>query len=148
MSAEEKQTNSKSNLQLPSGPQHCLNKNSRIPHKIIATVEINAEWKVKALFDSGSSERFIHHSLVEAAAITMHPSSTTICMASSAFSTKVTGYCIVNLTYQGWVYEGIHLSALPRLTVDLILGLDFQSQHENRIFNYGSKPSLSIYSLH
>ena len=79
----------------------------------------------------------------------MHPSSTTICMVNSAFSTKVTGYCMVNLTYQGWVYEGLHLSALPGLSADLILGLDFLSQHENVTFNYGgSKPSLSILSLH
>ena len=116
--------------------------------KSSATVEINTEWKVKALFDSGSSESFIHPSLVETSAIRMHPSSRTVSMASSVFPTKVTGYCIVNLTSQGWVYEGLHLSVPPGLSADLILGLYFQSQHESVTFNYGSKPSLSIFSLH
>ncbi|KAK3726270.1 hypothetical protein QZH41_003048 [Actinostola sp. cb2023] len=116
--------------------------------KSSATVEINAGWKVKALFDSGSSESFIHPSLVEAAAITIHPSSSTVSMATSAFSTKVTGCCIVDLADQERVYKGFHLSVLPGLCADLILGLNFQSQHESVTFNYGGpKPSLSICGL-
>ena len=59
--------------------------------KSSATVEINRGWKVKALFDSGSSESYIHPSLVKAAELLVHPFSSTVSMATSALSTKVEG---------------------------------------------------------
>ena len=82
--------------------------------KSSATVSIN-ECQVKALFDSGSSESFIHPSLVETLALLIHPSTGTVSMATSAFSTKVTGYCVVNLVYQGQTYEKLCLKVLPGL---------------------------------
>lgn len=69
-------------------------------------------------------------------------------MATSALSTEVEGFCTVNLNYQGHVYKDFRLSILPELCSDLILGLDFQSQHDSVTFNYGgSKPPLSVCSL-
>ena len=100
--------------------------------KSSATVNVNG-WQVKALFDSGSSESFIHPSLVETAALPIHPSSGTVSMATSALSTKVTGFCVANLVYQGRTYESLRLLVLPGLCADLILGLDFQSQYECRL---------------
>ena len=38
-------------------------------------------------------------------------------------------------------------SVLPELCAELILGLDFQSQHKSVIFEHGSKPSLSVCGL-
>lgn len=66
-------------------------------------------------------------------------------MATSAFSTKVTGFCTVNLVYQGRTYKNLRLSVLPGLYADLIVGIDFQSQHESVVFTYGApEPSLFV----
>ncbi|XP_048582652.1 uncharacterized protein LOC125561897 [Nematostella vectensis] len=105
--------------------------------------------QVKALFDSGSSESYIHPSLVEQASLTVQPSSSTVSMAtSSTGAIKVSGTCTVDLTYQGRRYEGLKFSVLPGLCADLILGVDFQSKHESVIFQYkGSEPPLSVCSF-
>ena len=115
--------------------------------KSSATVCING-LQVKALFDSGSSESFIHPSIVKEAALTVRPSSSTVSMATLASSVKICGTCIVDLVYQEQIYNDLSLSVLPGLCADLILGLDFQSQHESVIFQYGgSKPPLSVCSF-
>ena len=112
--------------------------------KSSAMVSLNG-FKVKALFDSGSGESFIHPSLVETASLFVHPSSGTVSLATSDNVTKVAGYCLTNLTYQDHTYENLCLRVLPGLCTDLILGLDFQSKHKNVIFNYcGPKPSLVV----
>ena len=61
--------------------------------KSTATVVVNSDWRVKALFDSGSSESYINPSLVEVAAILVRPSSSTVSMATS-LSTKTKGACL------------------------------------------------------
>ena len=62
--------------------------------------------------------------------------------------TKVSGFCLVDLELEGKLYRNLHLSVLPELCADLILGLDFQSQHKSVIFEHGgSKPSLSVCGL-
>ena len=45
-------------------------------------------------------------------------------------------------------YQGFKLSVLPKLFADLILGIDFQSQHSSAVFHYGGcEPPLSVYGL-
>ena len=62
--------------------------------------------------------------------------------------TKVSGFCLVDLELEGKLYRNLHLSVLPELCADLILGLDFQSQHKSVIFEHGgSQPSLSVCGL-
>ena len=69
--------------------------------KSLGTVTVEG-LEVKALFDSGSTERFIYPRLVEKAALTIHPSSGTVSMATSVSSTvSITGMCAANLPYQG-----------------------------------------------
>ena len=85
--------------------------------------------QVKALFDSGSSESFIHPNLIEMASLSFQPSSGTISMATSSLVTNITRYCQVNLEYQGRIYENLRLTVLPNLCADLVMGLDFQSRH-------------------
>ena len=67
-------------------------------------------------------------------------------MATSVSSTiSITGTCAVNLSDQGRKYAGYKLSVLPGLCADLILGLDFQSQHASVTFHYGgSEAPLAI----
>ena len=115
--------------------------------KSLASVDING-LKVKALIDTGSTESFIHPSLVEKAALIVHPSSSTVSMATSLSSAKISGTCTVDLSYQERRYENLHLSVLPGLCADLILGLDFQTRHESVVFKYGgSEPPLSVCSF-
>ena len=67
-------------------------------------------------------------------------------MATSVSSTvSITGTCAVNLSDEGLKYAGHKLSVLPGLCADLILGLDFQSQHASVTFHYGgSEAPLAI----
>ena len=102
--------------------------------------------EVKALFDSGSTESFIHPRLLEKVALKVHPSPGTVFMATSVSgSVSITGTCATNLSYQGHKYAGFKLSVLPGLCTDLILGLDFQSKHSNVTFHYGgAEPPLAV----
>ena len=69
-------------------------------------------------------------------------------MATSSLSTKTEGSCSVTIKYQGQTYKDLHLSVMPGLCSDLILGLNFQSQYDNVTFKYnGTKPPLSVSSL-
>ena len=105
-------------------------------------------FEATALIDSGSSESFIHPGLVKSAALHVYPSSGTISMATSSLATNVSGYCLVGLVFGGRTYSRVRLSVLPELCADLILGLDFQTQHERVIFEYGDPTSsLSICGL-
>ena len=63
-----------------------------------STATINIEkLQVKALFDSGSTEIFIHPNLVKKAGLTARAKSSAISMASTALSANVTGTCPTNL---------------------------------------------------
>ena len=101
--------------------------------KSIATINIG-KLQVKALFDTGSTESLTHPNLVEKAGPTVRPASGAVSMASTALSANVTGTCMTKLEYQNQKFTNLHLSVLPGLCADLILGLDFQSQHENITF--------------
>ena len=115
--------------------------------KSTTTVSING-YEAKALVDSGSSESFIHPKLVKSAALHVYPSSGMISMATSSLTTKISGYCLVDLVFEGRTYPQLRLSVLTELYADLILGLDFQMKHERVVFEYGGpEHSLSIYGL-
>lgn len=86
--------------------------------------------------------------LVIRAGLAVQPASGAVSMASTALSANVTGTCPTNLEYQGQKYTILDPSVLPGLCADLILGLDFQSQHESITFQYGgNQPPLSIYGF-
>jgi len=84
--------------------------------------------EVRVLFDSCSSESFIHPRLVHSLKLKVRPSSKTISMAASAFSTEVKGHTCVNIMYQGQDYTGVWLGVLDHLCCDILLGIDFQAQ--------------------
>ena len=103
-------------------------------------------FQVTALFDSGSRESFIHPDLVKKTGLTVYPSSGTVSMATSTSSSaKVSGACVIDLSYQCRKYEALRVSVLLGLCANLILGLGFQSQHESVVFHYGSsEPTLFV----
>ena len=115
--------------------------------KSTATINIG-KLQVKALFDSGSTESFIHPNLVRRAGLTVRPAGGAVSMASTALSANVTGTCTTSVEYQNQKYTNVPLSVLPGLCADLILGLDFQSQHKSITFQYGgNQPPLSVCSF-
>ena len=115
--------------------------------KSSAIVEINGV-QANALFDSGSSESFIHPSLADKANLSIQPASGTIALASSVASAKVSGTCRTDLFHKDRTYKDVRLSVLHGLCADIILGLDFQSKHESVTFQFGgSEPPLSICSF-
>ena len=109
--------------------------------KSTATVVVNSDWSVQALFDSGSSESYIHPSLVQVVAISVSPPTSMVSMATTSLKTKTEGFCTVTLNYQGHIYKDFRLSVMPGLCSDLI-------QHDSVTFNYGgTKPPLSVCSF-
>ena len=69
-------------------------------------------------------------------------------MAQSTLSAKILGHCIADLELGGKTYSNLRLSILPGLCSDLILGLDFQKQHQSVSFHHGGlKPPLVVCGL-
>ena len=120
-----------------------------VTHQIKTVVSING-FKAKVLVGSGSSESFIHPKLAESVSLLVYlpsclPTTSTISMATSSLETKVSGFCLVDLKLEGMLYRNLHLSVLPELCADLILGLDFQSQHKSVIFEcLGSNLGVTV----
>ena len=69
-------------------------------------------------------------------------------MAQSTLSAKTLGHCIADLELGGKTYSNLRLSILPGLCSDLILGLDFQKQHQSVSFHHGGpEPPLVVCGL-
>jgi transposase InsO family protein/uncharacterized protein YqgQ len=112
-----------------------------------APVTVNGK-NFEALFDSGSSESFIHPDVVKATGLQPFPASRTVAMAESSISTPIESACVIDLEYNGRKYDNLRVSVLPNLCSSLILGLDFQGKHKSVTFEFGGKePSLIISSL-
>ena len=102
----------------------------------------------RALVDSCSSESFIHPRLAETLNLRQYSAPQSISMAQSTLSAKTLGHCIANLELGGKTYSNLRLSILPGLCSDLILGLDFQKQHQSISFHHGGpKPPLVVCGL-
>ena len=102
----------------------------------------------RALIDSCSTESFIHPHLVDVLDLQKYSDPRDICMAQSSLSAKTLGYCITSLELDGRTYSNFHLSILPSLCSDLILGLDFQKQHQSVSFHHGGpEPPLTVCGL-
>ena len=62
-------------------------------------------------------------------------------MTQTTLSTNSIGFC----TLKGNNYPSTHLSILKNLCSDIVLGQDFQSQHQSVIIDYnGPKPDLQL----
>ena len=64
---------------------------------------------VKGLFDSGSSENFIHPNLVKQLALGINPSSCQVTMASTSLSSQVVGAVNVNIKMNDFEYSNVIL---------------------------------------
>uniref|UniRef100_A0A5S6QM86 RNA-directed DNA polymerase n=1 Tax=Trichuris muris TaxID=70415 RepID=A0A5S6QM86_TRIMR len=104
--------------------------------------------EVNCLFDTGSSESFIHPRVVRALSLNVSRSRESVTMASSALTMNTDGHTVADLLVNDRMYKTVRLVILPSLCVDVILGQDFQRLHESLTFNYGGKqPPLTICGL-
>ena len=102
----------------------------------------------RALVDSCSSESFIHPDLGNALNIHRQSVWRKMAMAQSTLSAQTLGHCIVNLELGGKTYTNFRLSILEGLCSNLILGIDFQKQHQSVSFHHGGpKPPLLVCGL-
>jgi len=58
-------------------------------------------------------------------------------MASISVKVKSLGFCLIDIVVKGSKYALTRLNVLPAFCCDIILGLDFQSQHQSVIFELG-----------
>ena len=115
--------------------------------KSSSEVTINGA-SVRALIDSGSTDSFIHPTLVDNLGLQKYPDPKDISMAQSSLSAKTLGHCVTDLQLGGKTYSNLSLSILPGLCSELILGLDFQKQHQSVSFQHGGpEPPLVVGGL-
>ena len=100
-----------------------------------------------ALVDSGSSESYINSKVCKKINVDVYPTSHQVQMAATTMKIKSTGFCLVDLIHKGTKYSCTRLNVFENLCSDVILGLDFQSQHQRLIFNFnGESPDLIVSS--
>jgi len=97
-----------------------------------------------ALVDSGSSESYISSSVSTKLNLNVYPSSHEVQKASPSVRVKSVGFCLVDITIKDTDYASTR-QVLETLCSDIILGLDFLSQHQRLIFQFrGPSPDLVV----
>ena len=104
--------------------------------------------KSKTLVHTGSFESFIRENKAQMMKLKILPRQSMVSMASTTFSTPITGSCIVTLKVSGRFYEKVNLNVLPGLCSDIILEQDFIRRHESVCLQFGGEePALRICGL-
>ena len=101
--------------------------------------------KLTAPVDSGSSESYINSATHQSLGLEIIPSNHSVQMASAAMKMKFSGFRVADVTINDTIYAAVRLNILDNLCSDIILGLDFQSQHQRLIFEFnGNAPDLVV----
>ena len=98
-----------------------------------------------ALVDSGSSESYINSFICKKLNLGVYPTFHQVQMATTSIKIKSTGFCLVDIHIHKSKYDAIRLNLFDDLCSDVILGLDFQCQHQRLIFQFdGECPDLIV----
>ena len=101
--------------------------------------------KLTALIDSGSSESYVNSEVCKTSKLGIYPSERQVQMASSTTKIKSCGFCVVNVKLKDASYEAVRLNVFDNLCNDVILSLDFQTQHRKLVFEFnGDSPDLIV----
>ena len=92
-----------------------------------------------ALIDSCKSDSFMGENIAKTLKLQNKNSTRNISIALSTMNTKILGYCEIYLKLNGHDYKNVRLSLLKDLCSYVILGHDFQKQHQHLMFNLGAK---------
>ena len=104
--------------------------------------------RVQALIDSGSTDSFISQLLVEQLSLDVKKSEGQVHMASTSLCSQILGVCFVDILINDRTYKNVALKVMKDLCADVLLGLDFQSQHQSVLLNFGgTKEPLTVSSL-
>ena len=115
--------------------------------KACVGVLINGK-SAQALVDSGSTHNFIHPDIVKSLGLVIYPTLEKVTMASSSHSSRIEGYCYADIILKDRVYTNIKLYILSNLCTDIILGQNWQQQHESVTLCFGgAAPPVSICGL-
>ena len=69
-------------------------------------------------------------------------------MATFSLKSRILGHCLVEMKFQYRIYEDVRFTILKDLCTYVILGTDFQEQHESIVIKYGGdEPSLTFCAL-
>ena len=63
-------------------------------------------------------------------------------MTTFSLTSRILEYCLVEMKLQDRIYDNVHLTILGALCTDVILGTDFQEQHESIIIPSNEKRYL------
>lgn len=104
--------------------------------------------KLTALIDSCSSNSFISEKAFHVLNIPLKPSNKKVSMALTSMESYIIGHCNLNVVVSGQTYDKVHFDILKDLCSDIILGYDFQKQHQKLTFCLGgTKPDLVVSTI-
>ena len=66
----------------------------------------------------------------------VYPTKENVTMSTSALTTKMLGYCFTDIVLKERLYSNVKLYILPSLCADIILGQNWQAQHESVTIHY------------
>lgn len=116
-------------------------------HSAIVPLYIN-NVKFNALIDSGSSDNFVHPSVVNKLRLGKQPADTVVSMASSSFTNSIAHSTMADIKICGKFYSNVKMNVLENLCTDVILGLSFQKLHKSVTFNFdGPEPPFEVCGL-
>ena len=104
--------------------------------------------RLSALVDPGSSLSYLNDETAKALHLKIQPYGQSVARAVGSLKQAVLGRCITDVTLGQTVYKDVILGVMKNLCSDILLGQDFQRQHQRVVFTYdGDKPELVISSL-
>ena len=118
---------------------HVLSMCTNVPRKLhsSATSVIINKIQLSALLDSCSTDSYISDRVARELKLEIHPSNKSIILAQKTLYTVSRRYVVVNLLLylNSQLYVATCLGVLKNLCSDVILGQDFQCQHQKITFN-------------
>lgn len=115
--------------------------------KAIVRVKIN-NIDANTLIDTGSSNSFINEEFVQNHKIKSYLENGQVILATTAYSSNLKDYVLVDLLLQEHTYKNLKLSILPKLCSDILIGHDVLRTLSSIDLTFGGpKPPLSICNM-
>ncbi|XP_064115027.1 uncharacterized protein LOC135221134 [Macrobrachium nipponense] len=115
-------------------------------YRAATTTTINGR-KLTALVDSCSDDSYIDADVAWELKLPIHPTDKDVALAQKSLHTNSSGYVNVDLTLHlnGETYPSTRLAVMKDLCSGVLLGQDFQEQHQKVTIEYGGpKPVLNL----
>ena len=108
----------------------------------IVNMKVNQNILARTLIDTGSSCTFVDQYFVLSNKIQSHKlEGQKIAMASSAHSSEICGYVVLDLELAGFSYKQCKVMILDKLCADIIVGHDILQCHQSLVIEFGGTRS-------